>query len=296
MDVVEIEKKFAHRWQDKWRANDHEHHVIEQYLIRKGYLNIMMEIVDKDKSKSNNKSIIGNNCPIWVSWWQGEDGMPLIAKKCFHRLCACRGNHNIVLITKDNYTEYIDIPQRLIEKAEAGTMKYSHLSDLLRLKLLSKYGGLWIDSTVWCSRRIDDVYTNGMFVSLRNPPFYNWSVTTYRWAGFFLGSTANAYVTALAEAMEQYLLTEKKVIHYLLIDYLIDLLYKNVEEFRTMIDNLPLRNPNLHTLLNLLNEKFDPVVWNRLMEDTDFFKTTYRGNIFVSEDGAKTFCGYIANQ
>lgn len=93
-----------------------------------------------------------------------------------------------------------------------------------------------------------------------------------------MGSTANAYMKALACVMEHFLMNEKKVIHYLLIDYLIDMLYQNSDEFRQMLDSLPLRNPDLHKLMPLLNLKFEQSVWNKLMEDNDFFKTTYRGS------------------
>lgn len=44
--IVEIEKKIAHRWSDKWRAYRHEHYVMESYLIRRGYLDFMMNIIN----------------------------------------------------------------------------------------------------------------------------------------------------------------------------------------------------------------------------------------------------------
>lgn len=52
-------------------------------------------------------------------------------------------------LTKDNYAKYVDIPKQLVKKTETGKMMYAHLADLLRLKLLAKHGGLWIDSTLF---------------------------------------------------------------------------------------------------------------------------------------------------
>ena len=295
--IVEIEKKMAHRWSDKWRANRHEHYVIEQYLIRKGYLDFMMNIVNcSDDIKNQDLTVIGNNCPIWVCWWQGENSMPPIVKKCYERLLRMRGEHKVILITGDNYREYVDIPKQLIKKAEKGLLQYAHLADLLRLKLLAKNGGLWIDSTIYCSHVIDDIYTNCIFMSLRNPPYFNDNVSSYRWTSYFLGSTVNVYVTALAETMQQYLLTEKAVIHYFLIDYLIDLLYKASKDFRLMIDNLPLRNPHLQSLFDLRNEQFNQQVWDEMMNDTDFFKTSYRMTGVDIVDGKESFYSHIVNQ
>ena len=96
--------------------------------------------------------------------------------------------------------------------------------------------------------------------------------------------------------MQQYLLTEKAVIHYFLIDYLIVLLYQNSKDFRLIIDNLPLRNPHLQSLFDLRNEPFNQYVWDEMMNDTDFFKTSYRMTGVDNVDGKESYYSHIINE
>lgn len=44
--------------------------------------------------------------------------------------------------------QYVDIPDYILQKYKQGKMTRTHLSDIVRLLLLSKYGGVWIDSTI----------------------------------------------------------------------------------------------------------------------------------------------------
>lgn len=302
--LTDFNKKISHRYSSKWRANEYEHSVIEAYLIRRGYLNFMKETMNQKLPPPRHPSTpldltgnIGNKCPIWVCWWQGENSMPSIVKICYERLCKKSGMHPVILISLDNYSKYVAIPDFLVKKAVSHKLKFAHLADLLRLKLLAMYGGLWIDSTILLSRPIKNIYTDAPFMTLKNPPFFNQSVSVYRWSSFFMGAgiSARPYMAALSVAMEKYLLTERSMIHYLLIDYFIDLLYKNSKGFKTMVDAIPCRNLNLHTLREQQNQVYDKNKWEKWVETTDFFKMSYHEKILEFLNGRRTYYGYIVN-
>ena len=57
------------------------------------------------------------------------------------------GDHRVIILTEDNYKQYVNIPEWLEEKKNKGVISRTHFSDVLRLTLLSHYGGLWLDST-----------------------------------------------------------------------------------------------------------------------------------------------------
>jgi len=292
--LVEFEKKFAHRFADKWRANNHEHSVVESYLVRHGYWDLMKNVIEQEIS-SINENNVHDVSPIWVCWWQGEHNMPPIVSICYKRLLAHSGIHPINLITFENYNDYIELPDDVVNKTHNGDIKMAHLSDLLRLKLLTKYGGLWVDLTVYITNGIDDRYFNNVFISLKSQPHYNDTVSIYRWSSFFIASTAeNKYVKAIALAMEKYLSTESSVIHYLLIDYLIDLIYKKNYEFKKIVDEMPMINSDIHRLRQIQNTCFDESEWNRMNLETEFFKMSYREFAQEYDDnGQETFYGHI---
>ena len=53
------------------------------------------------------------------------------------------------LITYENYSDYVELPDYVVEKHKNGTISRAHFSDVLRFSLLKTYGGMWIDSTAF---------------------------------------------------------------------------------------------------------------------------------------------------
>ena len=92
-----------------------------------------------------------NNGNIWIFWWQGYDTAPLLVKKCIDSIIKNAGNHPVILITKENWKNYADIPDYIIEKVEKGIITLTHFSDILRMSLVSEHGGLWLDATIFVS-------------------------------------------------------------------------------------------------------------------------------------------------
>ncbi|WP_167639552.1 capsular polysaccharide synthesis protein [Segatella hominis] len=50
-----------------------------------------------------------------------------------------------------NYQQWIELPEFIVRKYKKGLIPAASFSDLLRLSLLQKYGGVWMDATVFCS-------------------------------------------------------------------------------------------------------------------------------------------------
>ena len=51
----------------------------------------------------------------------------------------------LILTTEDNYKNWISFPSHIDEKIKTGVITRTHLSDLIRLELLEKYGFQNID-------------------------------------------------------------------------------------------------------------------------------------------------------
>lgn len=88
---------------------------------------------------------------VWVCWFQGMENAPRMVQKCYQSLQENLTDREIILITFDNLKDYVQFPVFIQEKIERGIINKAHLSDLLRLELLLRYGGTWIDATVYCS-------------------------------------------------------------------------------------------------------------------------------------------------
>ena len=88
---------------------------------------------------------------IWVCWFQGMDQAPEIVKICNESLHRYINGREIIVITEENIGEYVSFPDYIQKKYKQGKIPMAQYSDLLRLELLIRYGGTWIDSTVLCT-------------------------------------------------------------------------------------------------------------------------------------------------
>lgn len=116
-----------------------------QKRLYKEFGHIMKEYVDDEtipKHQSNK---------VWVCWLQGMDNAPLLVQRCYHSLVKHLTDREIIVLTEENISKYIDIPLHIQELLASGKMTKTFFSDILRLEILIKYGGLWIDATVLCT-------------------------------------------------------------------------------------------------------------------------------------------------
>ena len=59
--------------------------------------------------------------------------------------------------------KYVHFPSFILNKLKKKCFSITHFSDLLRLELLIKYGGTWLDSTVLVTKCNDIIFNNDLF-------------------------------------------------------------------------------------------------------------------------------------
>ena len=101
---------------------------------------------------------------IWMLWFQGLSEAPFLVRKCIDSWVKENPSWDVVILDKNNLSKYVvlDLPERVF-----GNLALAHQSDLVRLYLLSKYGGVWADATTFCMKPLDewldDCTTSGFF-------------------------------------------------------------------------------------------------------------------------------------
>lgn len=288
----DVRKYFSHSKSGREKANAKHHEVIENYLYAKGYGAVSSDIVSSNHVALTEN--VGDN-NIWVCWWQGEKSMPEMVKKCFNSIIKYSNGHPVKLITFENYKDYVLVDHRIVDKVKSGTFKLAHFADLVRLKLLEQYGGLWLDSTILLTANINENFFQKFF-SIKTRPIDNDSVSEYRWCSFVLGGGKDIrfIYSNLSSMLERYMLENEVFIDYLLIDYFLDILYRENRLVKEMIDAMPYTNPNLHNLRIKFDDEFNEVQWDSMLSDTEIFKLTYKGKHSKQNDkGMPTFYGYI---
>lgn len=124
-----------------------EHRILDK--LRKQYRKFVQGYME-ESVKSAPLAYVHSHT-IWVCWMQGMDQAPELVQSCFRSLQKHLTDRRIVVITEENYRDFVEFPAHIEEKYSKGLISRTHFSDLLRLELLIRYGGTWIDATVLCT-------------------------------------------------------------------------------------------------------------------------------------------------
>lgn len=230
---------------------------------------------------------------VWMMWWQGKEEMPPLINACYQQARKIYGD-SVVVISKDNYMKYTNISPTILEKFSKDQLSLTHFSDVLRVNLLYENGGLWADSTIFMTDRIDKkLIGTANFFSVRKKPgrIYNKYITKDRWAVYFMASSAKSSIfKVLVEMYNIYYDTYDEVFEYFLLDYLIYFVYKyDISGFRKMIDDLPVTNSDIFLLESFMNKPTQ--VDRRIVIEDDTFlnKLSLKKQHQTSYKGKKTF-------
>ncbi len=156
--------------------------------------------------KNSNPSPKNNSNKIWICWFQGLDNAPLLIKKCISSIKKNLKDNEVIILTMDNYKDYVDFPDYILEKVEKKEISLTHFSDLLRLNVLIKYGGIWIDATVLCTtnKLPSYIYREPLFVfkEINLNPLDTLPVTASSW--FIASGPNNNILLATRELLYTY--------------------------------------------------------------------------------------------
>jgi len=290
----------------KYSRFAYKHKVIINYLKRKFSRTIN---IFKHKNNIVNSSF-SDKYPVWTIWWQGEENMPPIISKCYQTLKYFSNNHNVTLITKDNYMNYISLPKHIIKKARKNILSITHLSDIIRICLLYEYGGLWLDSTVLLTKPLPDLPNICSHLGFWTPKdngeiletcfgAKNWIIREGRWLTFCLFMSKNNILAEyVRDLFFNYVKKYNVFIDYFLFDYLISIAYDTNQDIRVMIDSVPANNPKIHEILHRLNlnYEYNKTLFDEICEINDFHKLNWKEEFSeFTKDNKLTNYGYIIN-
>lgn len=220
---------------------------------------------------------------VWVMWLQGMDMAPELVKKCYQSLQNELVDRDVVLLTEDNYRDFVQFPDYIQTKIDNGTITRTHMSDLLRLELLVKYGGTWIDATVYCSgfdypRYILD--SDLFLFQCLKPGLDGHCNCISSW--LMTACTNNPIVLLTRALLYEYWKYHNKMTNYFLIHDFFQLAIEAYpKEWNKVI---PFSNSTPHILLLRLFEEYDENTWSAIKEQCSFHKLSYK---FKEEDAKK---------
>lgn len=115
-----------------------------------------------------------SNKVIWQYWGQGVNNganIPEVVRICFDSVDKYKEDYEVVRLSDETISEYIDLPPFVYEKLKYNdAFTRTFFSDLLRVALLTTYGGVWLDATILLTDRLPQAYSEmGYFICTSAP-------------------------------------------------------------------------------------------------------------------------------
>ncbi len=108
---------------------------------------------------------------IWQYWGQGIDDLsdlPLVVQECFKSVDKYKGDYQVIRLSDETIKDYLDLPDFVYDKLKKNpAFTRTFFSDLLRLALLSTYGGVWLDATILLTAPLPKEYSEQDFFAFQ---------------------------------------------------------------------------------------------------------------------------------
>lgn len=267
-----------------------KHEIIIKKL-EKDYSYILNKYMDYQANASYNIY-----APIWVCWFQGIENAPPLVRMCVQSIKAAT-KHPVNVISNNNISEFFVFPEYITKKYQQGLITNAQFSDIVRMALLSEYGGLWIDATIFIPNSIpEDVFYNEFYTCKRNLHSIYY-ISDYRWTSFLNGCQKDCVVQkAMNDLFLEYWKKEDYLIDYLLVDYFMEVIYRNLPSVKDLVDELPYNNSLIDELQAKMNDKYIEKDYKELVDskDTYLFKLSWRLSFQQeTKDGELTYFGFL---
>lgn len=239
--------------------------------LRKKYTPVLIQ---KEKEYSNEHIKRDVTRRIWLCWLQGMDDAPELVKVCYESLCKNITDREIVVLTNENLSQYVHLPGYIERKHEKGIIPDAAFTDMLRLELLCKYGGTWIDATVLCTGDvgINDLLDADLFVYQQTQKDKTHFTGMSSW---MMSSAANnSFLMVVRDLLYEYWREKDCVVDYFLIHFFFCMV---AERHPEVVEKMPRRGNHIpHYLQRRLADPYDEQWLEELKKHCCFHKLTYR--------------------
>lgn len=251
-------------------------------FLKHKYKNVLLKNNDYLKKFQENKR---QKTPkiIWWCWLQGEEKAPSLCKAALASLRKNYPDYDIRVVTSENLHDYVHMPTFIDEKFKNGKMAAAHYSDILRTLLLVEHGGVWIDSTVFSSKRAVDILEEPLF-------FYQTFMRENRaiiCSNWMIVARSNHPVLLLTrDLLFAYWKDHNYTLHYFIYHFFF---HMAAERYQELWNAVPLySNVPVHVMQAELFKPYNPTRFEQITRMADFHKLTHHLNASTEGDVSGT--------
>ena len=242
--------------------------VVEPYLLQK-YRPVLKE---RKAFYAENPRPHERSRNVWVCWLQGMESAPPVVKACYNSLVRNLPGREVKVIDGNNWGEFVDMPGYICDKWEKRRIPPAMFSDLLRLQLLIKYGGTWIDAAVLCTGECNEYMDSDLFLFRYNRAPGDRPLSISNW--FITSCSGSEVLMVLRDVLFAYWRDYDCPLDY----YIFHLFFSELAgEYPEQIARMPYGySPNSLVLAKHWAEPFEPEKWEKLTASVCIHKLSYR--------------------
>ena len=247
---------------------------------------------------------------FWQYWHQGiNENTSKIVVECLHSVKKYCGDYEVILLTNKTVNDYIELPDFVYDKFGKNGFNYGKIADLVRLYLLSAYGGVWLDTTIYLTKPIDERMLNKDFFAFQrseipppdakiyqifDPFYFSWNpkCQVRMLNAFMIAKPDHKIIADLLTILLEYWKQEKKAGHYFFFQILFNRMMMHSEWNKLNCEIVG--DTDCHKLQIVSLDKFDSRIFDEIKAKSNVHKLTYRFDRF-KQISKGMFFDYIAN-
>lgn len=217
---------------------------------------------------------------IWSAWLQGLDNAPEMVNVCLESHQKHLPGYEFRVLDMENYRQWVELPEWLVEKYARGKIPPALFSDVLRVAVLKRYGGVWMDASVLCTG-FDNQQLQKQWTEVENSRF---AVFRYYRKGdrypsglsnWFIAATPdNIVLTSVYDMLTAYWRDYDCTIDYYMMHLFISCALK---AFPEMERGMPKLNSRYSFFLgDALSRAYSQEAWQELVDHVAIHKLNYR--------------------
>lgn len=208
---------------------------------------------------------------VWVAWHDGFAAAPDLVRICRASLTSHLGGRRLIELTKDNISDYLEIPGSILVAVSEGRMPLAAFYDIVRYALLGFYGGTWIDATVLLADGFTEDVLAKDFFAVRA-----WDGGAAEFANWLLRSSKPSPVFLRAcNILVAYWAKERYLCEYLLAYIALTLAVELSGDAERLRSHCQLAGPDEELLQNL-HAKYDAHRFAQLLDASSYHKLSYK--------------------
>lgn len=170
---------------------------------------------------------------IFILWFQGFKNAPIVVKKCLNSWKKNNPEWEIIELDNSNLKNYVDVDYL----TKGKKISKAALSDIVRISLLKKYGGVWVDATTYCTKPLNEwlsKYNKEGFFGFERK--HNGKLLT---SWFLYGEKENYIINEWEREVINYWKNHNKTNNYYWFHKLFTKKYQKDKKFKEIWDNVP---------------------------------------------------------